>query len=43
MIKKLLIGLALAAAVKFVISKLQASQSEQNLWAEATDSVPPSR
>jgi hypothetical protein len=42
MIKKLLIGLAIAAAVKFLIAKFQAGQSEQNLWAEATDSVPPS-
>jgi hypothetical protein len=43
MIKKLLIGLAIAAAVKFLIAKFQAGQSEENLWAEATDSVPPSR
>jgi hypothetical protein len=43
MIKKLVIGIVLAAAVKFVIAKLQAGKSEQNLWAEATDSVPPSR
>jgi hypothetical protein len=42
MIKKLLIGLAIAAAVKFLIAKFQAGQSEQNLWAEATDAVPPS-
>jgi hypothetical protein len=42
MIKKLLIGLAIAVAVKFLIAKFQAGQSEQNLWAETTDSVPPS-
>jgi hypothetical protein len=40
--KKILIAVAAAAGSVLAILKLRSNKSEQKLWAEATDSVPPS-
>ena len=41
MVKKLLMVALLAAAGRFLVGKIKANQAEQELWAEATDPVPP--
>ena len=43
MMKKVVLGVLVSAAARFLITKMRAGQAEQTLWAEATDSVPPSR
>lgn len=42
MIKKALVATVLAAGGWLLYKRLQADKAEQNLWAEATDSVSPS-
>jgi hypothetical protein len=43
MMKKVMLGVLVSAAARFLVAKMRAGQAEQTLWAEATDSVPPSR
>ncbi|GAA2757385.1 DLW-39 family protein [Actinopolymorpha rutila] len=42
MIKKALLAAVAIAGGWFAYKRLQADKAEQNLWAEATDPVPPS-
>ncbi|WP_238384423.1 DLW-39 family protein [Segeticoccus rhizosphaerae] len=41
MVKKLVLLLATAAGAAFVQKKMKDQQAEQDLWAAATDRVPP--
>ena len=43
MIKRVMLVAFVSAAARFLVAKIRAGQAEQSLWAEATDSVPPSR
>jgi hypothetical protein len=41
-VKKIVVAAAAVAASVLALIKIKGSKSEQKLWAEATDSVPPS-